>query len=213
MYQPPHFKQSDLEAVRALIRAHPLGLLISSGPAGLQANSIPFLLDAAPEASDGLGRLRGHLARANPQWRDLEEPREVLVAFQGPDAYVTPNWYATKAETGKVVPTWNYVTAQIRGRARAVQDQDWLARQIRDLTNARESGQAAPWAVEDAPERFIATQLRGIVGIEIEITAIDGKWKVSQNRSEADRDGVEQGLRAIDDPRMADLVREAGGQN
>ncbi|MHC2086960.1 FMN-binding negative transcriptional regulator [Methylobacterium sp. CM6244] len=209
MYEPPHFRSDDLEAHAALIRACPLGLLVSAGAGGLIANPVPFLLDR--EAGEA-GTLRAHLARANPHWRDLDGLAECLVVFQGPDRYVTPSWYATKRETGKVVPTWNYATVQARGRPRVIEDEAWLRRQIDDLTRMREAGRAAPWSVADAPPAFTAAQIRGIVGIEIPIARLTGKWKVSQNRSEADRAGVAAGLRrdAGGDDAMADLLDRMG---
>ena len=209
MYEPPHFRSDDLEAQAALIRACPFGLLVSAGAGGLIANPVPFLLDR--EAGEA-GTLRAHLARANPHWRDLDGLDECLVVFQGPDRYVTPSWYATKRETGKVVPTWNYATVQARGRPRVIEDEAWLRRQIDDLTRMREAGRAAPWSVADAPPAFTAAQIRGIVGIEIPIARLTGKWKVSQNRSEADRAGVAAGLRrdAGGDDAMADLVDRMG---
>ncbi|WP_375465018.1 FMN-binding negative transcriptional regulator [uncultured Methylobacterium sp.] len=205
MYQPPHFREDDLGAQHALIRTHPLGLLITAGPGGLMANPIPFLID--PEASER-GTLRAHLARANPQWRELEAVEDCLVVFQGPQAYVTPSWYATKRETGKVVPTWNYVTVHAWGRPRVIADSAWLRRQIADLTDLREAARAEPWAVADAPEPFTAAQVKGIVGLEIPVGRSAGKWKVSQNRPEADRAGVIAGLRDLGgaDDAMAALV-------
>jgi transcriptional regulator len=209
VYQPPHFREDDRETQHALIRAHPLGLLISAGASGLIANPVPFLIDAD---AAGPGTLRAHLARANAQWRDLDGLAECLAVFRGPDAYVTPSWYATKRETGKVVPTWNYTTVQVWGRPRLVSDEAWLRRQIDDLTRAQEAGRAEPWSVADAPPTFTAAQLRAIVGIEIAITRIAGKWKVSQNRPEADRAGVAAGLRheAGPDDAMAGLVAARG---
>ncbi|GJE16125.1 FMN-binding negative transcriptional regulator [Methylobacterium marchantiae] len=211
MYEPPHFRTDDIETQAALIRACPLGLLVSAGANGLMANPIPFLLDTE---EGGQGTLRAHLARANPQWRDLDGLPECLVVFQGPDRYVTPSWYATKRETGKVVPTWNYATVQVRGRPRVIEDEAWLRRQIDDLTRMREAGRDAPWAVSDAPPAFTAAQIRGIVGIEIPIAKLSGKWKVSQNRSEADRAGVAAGLRrdAGGADAMAELVDGMGGR-
>ena len=213
MYQPPHFVETDIDVLHALIRAHPLGLLISASEDGPVANPLPFLLDAdvAPH-----GRLRVHLARANPQWRLLAENPQmpVLVVFQGVDSYVTPSWYETKRETGKVVPTWNYAMVQVRGRARVIEDKDWLAGQIAELTATHEAARREPWQVTDAPDAFIASQLKGIVGLEIDITDITGKWKVSQNRPESDRRGVAEGLDAADSAsseEMADLVRRYGG--
>jgi transcriptional regulator len=209
MYEPPHFRTEDVAAQAALIRACPLGLLVSAGAGGLMANPVPFLLD---EGAGGECTLRAHLARANPQWRDLDGLAECLVVFQGPDRYVTPSWYATKRETGKVVPTWNYATVQARGRPRVIEDEVWLRRQIDDLTRMQEAGRDAPWSVADAPPAFTAAQIRGIVGIEIPIAQLTGKWKVSQNRTEADRAGVAAGLRrdAGGDDAMADLVDRVG---
>jgi transcriptional regulator len=193
MYQPPAFREDRLEAQHELIRAHPLGLLITAGPAGLLANPFPFLLDA--DNSDK-GTLRLHMARANPQWRELEVIEECLVVFQGPQDYVTPSWYATKRETGKVVPTWNYATVHVWGRPHIMRDDAWLRRQLDDLTASRERPRAEPWQVDDAPEDFVAMQMRAIVGVQIPIQRIEGKWKMSQNRPEADRAGVIAGFRA-----------------
>jgi transcriptional regulator len=209
MYQPLPHRQEQLEAQHALIRSHPLGLLISHGAEGLQANSIPFLID--PQASR-LGTLQAHMARANGQWRSLDAANDVLGVFQGADHYITPGWYETKRETGKVVPTWNYVMVQARGRPRVIEDAAWLRAQIEALTKKNESARPAPWAVGDAPEAFIAMQIKAIVGVEIEITDIAGKWKASQNRPAADRVGVVAGLEALGDEasmEMASIVRDA----
>jgi transcriptional regulator len=205
MYQPPHFREDRIEIQHALIRSHPLGLLVTAGPGGLMANPIPFLI--YPEGSE-LGTLRAHVARGNPQWRELAAVEECLVVFQGPHSYVTPSWYATKRETGKVVPTWNYVTVHAWGRPRVIEDAGWLRRQLDDLTASQENRRAPPWAVGDAPEPFIASQMKGIVGVEIPIARIEGKWKVSQNRAQADRAGVVAGLTAEGDGEMAELVKE-----
>lgn len=210
MYQPPAFREDRLEVQQAFIRAHPLGLLITAGPAGLIANLFPFLLD--PDGF-GKGTLRLHIARANPQWRELAAIEQCLVVFRGPQGYVTPSWYATKRETGKVVPTWNYTMVQVRGRPRIVDDEAWLRRQLEDLTFSREGRRAAPWQVDDAPADFIAAQMRVIVGVEIPILGIEGKWKMSQNRPEADRLGVVAGFREAGEAgeAMAALVAERGG--
>lgn len=212
MYEPPHHKETRLEVLHALIRAHPLGLLISTGTDGPVADPVPFLLDAEVQPH---GRLRAHLAKANPHLKLLAEAASpVLVVFQGVDTYVTPSWYETKRETGKVVPTWNYVIVQARGQARVIEDKTWLAGQIAELTATHEAGRAAPWHVSDAPEPFIESQLKGIVGIQIDITDISGKWKVSQNRPVADRAGVAEGLDtapASVASEMARLVRQYGG--
>jgi transcriptional regulator len=214
MYQPPHHVEDRVEVMHALIRAHPLGLLVSAGPEGPVANALPFLLDAdvAPK-----GRLRAHLARANGHWRELAANPDtpVLAVFQGIDTYITPSWYATKRETGKVVPTWNYAMVQVRGKARVMDDRDWIAAQIDELTRTHESGlKPREWEVSDPPAPFIEAQMRAIVGLEIEIAEISGKWKVSQNRPAADREGVVAGLRAShgkpNAAPMADLVERYG---
>ena len=210
MYQPPHFVETRPDVLHALIRAHPLGLLVSNGTDGPIANPLPFLLDADAGPH---GRLRAHLAKANPQWRSISENTEmpVLVVFQGADSYVTPSWYETKRETGKVVPTWNYAVVQVRGRARIVDDKEWLAGQIAELTATHEAPRAEPWQVTDAPAPFIEAQIKGIIGLEIDITEISGKWKVSQNRPIADRVGVANGLEAGGSAaEMAHLVRQFG---
>ncbi len=207
MYQPPHFREDRVEVQHGLMRAHPLGLLITSGPGGLQANPIPFLVYADASAR---GTLRAHLARGNPQWRELAAVEQCLVVFQGPQEYVSPSWYPTKRETGKVVPTWNYVTVHAWGRPQVNDDAAWLRRQLDDLTLLKEGVRSAPWKVDDAPAQFIAAQMKGIVGVEIPIDRIEGKWKVSQNRPEADRAGVVAGLRESGETGeiMASLVAE-----
>ena len=206
MYEPPLHRNENLPELHALIRERVFGLLISNGAEGLVANSVPFVLDTA---ASKLGVLKAHLARANPQWRDLQERPEALVVFQGLDHYITPSWYATKQETGKVVPTWNYTMVQVKGRAK-VMDEAWLAQQVEELTRTLEGRREQPWAVGDAPADFVAMQRRAIVGLEIEILDIRGKWKTSQNRPAADRAGVIAGLEAMgdDDSRaMAEIMR------
>src|SRR5262249_36649334 len=173
MYQPPAFREDRIEVQHALIRAHPLGLLITSGPAGLLANFFPFLVDA--DGSEN-GTLRLALARATPQWKELELVEQCLVVFKGPQDYVTPSWYATKRETGKVVPTWNYATVHVWGRPRVVNDDAWLRRQIEDLTASREGRLAEPWEGDDAPPDFVVAEMRAIVGVVIPILRIEGKW-------------------------------------
>jgi len=166
---------------------------VTLGGEGLVANHIPFILDAEAGA---LGTLRGHVARANGQGRDVRRDIDALVIFQGPQSYITPSWYATKQETGKVVPTWNYAVVHAYGVLRAIEDGDWLKDQIERLTASQEGVRAEPWAVSDAPGGFIEAMMKAIVGIEIGITRLEGKWKVSQNRPAADRQGVVDGLRA-----------------
>lgn len=196
MYLPQAFREDRLDVQHGLIRAHPLGWLVSAGPGGLMANPVPFML--YPGEGER-GTLRAHLARANPQLEELRQAAECMVIFQGPHAYVSPSWYPSKQESGKVVPTWNYATVHAWGTPRVVDGADgpaWLRRQIADLTAMQEAPRPAPWAVEDAPEDYLAAMIRGIVGVEIPIARIEGKWKVSQNRPEPDRLGVVEGLRA-----------------
>jgi len=207
MYQPPHFREDARDAQHALIRTHPLGLLITAGPAGLLANPIPFLLDDV----GSYGTLRAHLARANPQGQELAAVEECLIVFQGPQGYVSPGWYASKREHGRVVPTWNYATVHAWGRPRLIEDAAWLGRQIADLTALRETPRADPWAVADAPAPFVTAQVRALVGVEIPISRIEGKWKMSQNRPEADRIGVVAGFRADGEEALAALVSERSG--
>jgi len=207
MYQPTHFREDRIEVQHALIRAHSLGLLITAGPGGLQANHVPFLVDAdGPER----GTLRAHLARANPQLDELAAVTECMVVFQGPQTYISPSLYPTKHEHGKAVPTWNYITVHAWGRPRVSDDPVWLRRQIEDLTAHKEETLAAPWKVSDAPESYVASQIKGIVGVEIAIARIEGKWKVSQNRPAVDLAGVVAGLRNGGDEVMAALVAERG---
>jgi transcriptional regulator len=208
MYLPAHFEETRAEVLHAALRLHPLGLLITQGGDGaLAANPIPFLLDVG---TDGSRVLRGHVARANPLWREARGDVDSLVVFQGPQAYVSPGWYASKAEHGKVVPTWNYVMVQARGPLRVIDDAAWLHTLVTRLTERNEASRTTPWAVSDAPADYIATMLRAIVGIELPVAALTGKWKVSQNRSAADRAGVAQGLAdsgTAEGAAMAPLVR------
>ena len=212
MYQPPLFREDRLDVLHGLMRAHPFGLIVSVGEDGEPvANAIPLLLDAQAGAK---GTLRGHLARANPHWKLLDASARALVVFQGPYSYVTPSWYESKKEHGKVVPTWNYAIVQARGSVKIHQDAPWLRDHVGALSDAHEARRADPWAVSDAPESFIDSQLKGIVGFEIEITSLEGKWKVSQNRPVPDRAGVASGLASEGGERnaaMVALVRDYGG--
>jgi transcriptional regulator len=187
VYVPAHFAAPD-DAVAQLLAAPGAVDLVSSTPAGLTATTLPMLHD--PQAHT----LTGHLARTNTQWRDTVG--EVLVIVRGPDAYVSPSWYASKAEHGRVVPTWDYVLAHVHGELVLHEDADWLAAHVTRLTEAHERARPDPWAVTDAPARFIAGQLRAIVGVEVEVTRVEAKWKLSQNRPEADQEGVLVGLDA-----------------
>lgn len=209
MYQPPHFREDRLAVQHALIREHALGLLITAGAGGLQANPIPFVLD---DAAGERGTLRAHLSRANPQGQELCTVDDCLVVFQGPQTYISPSLYPTKREHGKVVPTWNYITVHAWGRPQLIDDVSWLRRNVEALTARHEAKRAMPWQVSDAPESYLASQLKGIVGVEIAIAHIEGKWKVSQNRPAVDRAGVVAGLRGSggDAEMIAAAVEERG---
>lgn len=209
MYIPPAFREDRIDTLHDLIRRHPLGLLTSAGAGGLTVTPLPFLVYPAEGAH---GTLRAHMARANPHWRELQDGAECLVVFMGPQGYVTPSWYPSKRETHAVVPTWNYVCVQAWGKPRIVEDAAWLQRQLDDLTRTRESARPDPWAVGYAPGDYLAAQMKAIVGIEIPIERIEGKWKLSQNRPAADRAGVIAGLGDAVDPdrnaAMAQLMAE-----
>jgi transcriptional regulator len=207
MYLPSAFREDRLPTLHALIRAHPLATLITAGSGGLLANLVPFTLADVGDK----GTLRAHIAKANDQVEALCAGTKALVVFQGPEAYITPSWYVSKREHGRVVPTWNYAVVQVRGTPRVIDDPEWLRAQIDDLTTGQEGERSTPWKVTDAPEPFISGQMRAIIGIEIPILNIEGKWKVSQNRFAADRKGVEEGLqREGVSEEMARLVAHSG---
>lgn len=214
MYLPSHFEESRTEVLHQLMRSRPLGLLVTQAraqadgePAPIEANALPFHLDVDRGPH---GTLVAHVARANPVWREARTDAEVLVVFQGPQAYISPGWYATKAETGKVVPTWNYVLVEARGRLVVRDDAAWVHALVSTLTDLHEAARPAPWKVTDAPADYIAATQRAIVGIEVELSSLKGKWKVSQNRSASDRSGVVQGLTALGRDDVATLVDTHG---
>jgi transcriptional regulator len=206
MYIPKHFEETDTRTLHALVRSHPLGAWVTPAPAGLVANHIPFLVH---EERGTLGTLVGHVARANPVWQSFSTTSPSVVIFQGPQAYITPSWYPGKQEHGKVVPTWNYAVVHAHGSPVAIDDRDWLRAHVGELTRLHESTQAAPWAVADAPADFIEKMLSAIVGIEIPIERLEGKWKAGQNRTAPDQQGAAEGLRRSGDEAsvaMADLM-------
>jgi transcriptional regulator len=209
MYQPAHFEEKRPEVLRELMRAHPLGTLVTMGADGLNANHFPMVYDPEPAP---FGTLRCHAARANPVWREFSKEVEALVVFQGPSIYMSPSLYATKKETGKVVPTYNYVVVHAYGPLHAVDDAAWLRDFVSGLTDRHEAGRAQPWKITDAPEDYVQQMLRAIIGIEIPLTRLIGKWKVSQNRPAADHPGIVQGLNEMnsaDANAMAALVKQA----
>ncbi len=209
MYTPEQFKIEDLSEVRALMRARPFAVLVTHGSEGLVATHLPTVLKT--DAASPLGRIECHLARPNLQWKTFQADADALMVFQGPEAYVRPGWYASKAEHGKVVPTWNYAVVHAYGRLEVVQDQTWLLAHVSELTRQQEDPHAAPWKVTDAPESYLGVMTRGIVGLKLAITRLEGKAKMSQNREDRDRVGVVQGLSARahgEDAEVAGLVEK-----
>ncbi|MFJ8007778.1 FMN-binding negative transcriptional regulator [Streptomyces fagopyri] len=205
MYVPRHFAPTD-ENVRQLLHHHGAADLITVTEDGLQATLLPFVYD--PEAG-AHGSLIGHMARNNEQWT-LPPDRRAMVIVRGPDAYVTPTWYPSKAEHHRQVPTWNYITAHVHGNLLVHDDPVWVEDQVRRLTDKHEAASATPWSVDDAPVPYIQGQLRAIVGVELSITRVEAKFKLSQNRSPADISGVVDGLQTRDqglDDAMADAVQ------
>jgi len=209
MYVPDMFAVESADEVVRIVETNPLAAIVGMGTDGLTATHAPML----PHIVDGaVSSLHCHFARANPHWKDLDG--DVLAIFQGLDSYITPGWYMTKQETGKVVPTWNYESVHIYGAAKVTEDADWLLAHVSALTDRFEAGRDAPWATSDAPDGFMNVMIRGIVGVEITVTRVEAKIKASQNRPDADRRGVVEGLGAekdLDAQRMAALVAGYAG--
>jgi transcriptional regulator len=204
MYIPKQFEELRTEIMHDLIRAHPLATLITLKDGNIEANHIPMVL----ASSDGLfGTLRGHIARSNLICNEHPKEADVLAIFHGAESYITPSWYASKAESGKVVPTWNYVTVHAKGKLRVIEDPIWIRSQLESLTSINEAGFEHPWAVSDAPGEFTAKLIEAIIGFEIVISKLQGKWKVSQNRTAHDRDSLSKGLSNHGDFEMAKLVK------
>ena len=212
MYTPTHYQETRLGVLHALIDAHPLGAWVCLGDTGLVVDHIPFLLEA--ERGE-FGTLVGHVARANPAWQSLAADAESVVIFRGPDAYISPSWCPSKREHGKIVPTWNYAAVHAFGIARAIEDRAWLRSLVETLTARHESARAEPWRVAGAPADYIARRLDAIVGIEIPMRRIEGKWKVSQKDSEEDKRGIAAALEAEkgsrDTEAMAGMIKNAAG--
>ncbi len=208
MYLPSQFEETRLDVLHQLVRSHPFGTFVILGDAELVANHMPFLLDSR---QGPCGTLRAHVARSNPVWKQFGKPVEAMVIFQGPNSYITPSWYSSKHADGKVVPTWNYAVVHAYGQPRAIEDPAWLLEHVTQLTAQHEAGQALPWKVSDAPQDYRDQMISRIVGIEMPLSKLQGKWKVSQNRPLADRMGVVAGLeaRATEQSRaMAELVMQ-----
>jgi transcriptional regulator len=212
VYKIAQFEESRPEVLRALIRRHPFATLVTAAAGKLNADHVPLVFDAID--GGGAGGLRGHVARANPVWREVPDASPVLAVFQGPDHYVTPSWYPAKAEHGKVVPTWNYVVVHAHGRIGWRDDPTWLRAFLDTLTDSQESHRATPWRITDAPETYIERMLKSIVGFEIAIDTLEGKWKLGQNRSAEDRAGIAAGLATESTTgarRMTELLESALG--
>jgi transcriptional regulator len=201
MYLPEHFREQRPETLHQLMRQNPLAALITHGPRGLEANHVPLLLDAQG------GVLRGHLARANTQWQGLAQQTEALAIFQGPDAYISPNWYPTKQEHRRVVPTWNYAVVHVLGELTVYTEPERLLQFLEQLTAEHESTEPKPWKPADAPGPYIEGQLRAIVGIELRIARIEGKWKMSQNQPSANQAGAAEALEHSGRADVAKLIR------
>ena len=208
MYIPRFNEEKRLPVMQALIESHPLATLVTLGGSGLFATHLPLLLE---EDGSEFGTLKGHIARANAQWKDLVSTVDALAIFVGPDHYISPNWYAGKQEHGKEVPTWNYAVVHAYGPLRVIEDEQWLLRLVSRLTDVHEASTSAmPWKVTDAPADYIQAMLKAIVGVELPIRRLEGKWKASQNKTDADREGVVAGLTKLNTPKslhMRELVK------
>ena len=205
MYLPAHFREDRLEVLHDFIRRQSFATLVTLGADGLIANHIPLVIHPEPAP---LGTLRGHVSKANLQWRDSLPDVDALAIFQGPSAYISPSWYPTKNETGRVVPTYNYVVVHAHGPLETYTDPARLEQHLRTLTDHHEAAFPIPWKIENAPADYFQALLKSIVGIEIPIQRLEGKWKVNQNRTPAERTGAIAGLRAMGCPVMADLISE-----
>lgn len=203
MYMPKHFAEPRIEVMHDLMREQPLATLITHSPAGLDANHVPlnFVANGSP-----FGTLQGHIARANPLWTEIANGIDVLAVFNGPHAYISPSWYATKAQTGKAVPTWNYAVVHAHGTLRVINDEAWLRTQIEALTVHHEASLPHPWSVSDAPADYTEKMIAAVIGIEIKITRLTGKWKTSQNQPAENQAGIIEALRCNGNSAMADLV-------
>jgi transcriptional regulator len=208
MYSPKHFEERDPERLRRFIQRYPLGSLVTATESGLDANHIPFLFTGTGSAA---GTLHGHIARANPLWRETVRDATALVIFRGPDTFISPSWYPGKRENARVVPTWNYAVVHVHGVLRFVDDPAWVRSHVEALTREHEGKRDPPWTVTDAPADYVEKMVAAVVGIEISVTQLVGKWKVSQNRSISDRVGVVEALERESVPSgstIAALIRE-----
>jgi transcriptional regulator len=211
VYVPKANEETRVEVMHALMRAHPLASLVTLNSGELFATHLPMVVH---EGGGEFGVLRGHVARANPQWKDFDASVEALAIFAGPQHYITPTWYPSKHETGKEVPTWNYAVVHACGPLRVVEDAEWLMAHLESLTDEQEAGRTAPWKVSDAPAEYVRQLVNGIVGLEVVVRRLEGKWKVSQNKREPEKRGVISGLAALgtdESAAMRALVAERAG--
>lgn len=208
MYIPRKFKQENIEKLVSFIQTHSFATLVVNTSSGLEAMHLPVLL----EQKDDTLYLEGHIARANPLWRKVEQGSNVLTVFHGPNCYISPSFYPTKGETGKAVPTWNYVVAHVTGMISFIHDKEWIYGVIDRITKAHETGRTEPWAINDAPEGYIEKMLPAIVGVQIEISSMEGQWKLSQNQPEVNQDGVKQQLLASGDAAAVAMAKLMQGK-
>ena len=208
MYLPAHFEQPDKEVIHRLMREAPMATLVTQAAGAIEANHLPMLLDLRGDATI----LRFHVARANPVWRETDAGGEVLAIFQGPDTYISPNWYATKAEHGKVVPTWNYAVVHAYGRLAVFDDKEWLREFLPALTAVHEARFEKPWRVDDAPADYVDKMMGAIVGMEIAVTRVVAKWKVSQNQPAVNKATLLSGLERVDQPGAQAMARLLAAQ-
>lgn len=213
MYTPQQFKVEGQDEIHALMRANPFATLVTNGPEGLIGTHLPVVLKVDADAPRG--RIEAHVARPNSHWKSFDPAVDALLIFHGREAYIRPGWYPSKAETAKAVPTWNYQAVHAYGRLEVKSDKDWLMRHVSELSDQQEAPFAERWSTAEAPENYMDMMLRGIVGLSLVITRLEGKAKMSQNREPRDRDGVVHGLRARDhgdDTAVADLVAGTQGK-
>ncbi|MCE2570870.1 FMN-binding negative transcriptional regulator [Motilimonas eburnea] len=207
MFIPKAFRQENIQACLALMQAYPFATLVAQSDEGIEVYHLPMVLK--PNGESGL--LQGHIAKANPLWQKVASGTQVQVIFNGPNCYISPNHYPTKAEDGRAVPTWNYAVVHVQGKINFTRDPDWIMTCIQDLTSIHEADSATPWTFDEAPPGYIERMLPAIVGIEIEITGIQGKWKLSQNQPRVNQQGVINGLNALtpQSQQVATMVEEA----
>lgn len=207
MYIPKRFLQDDINQLKGMMANHSFATFISQSESGVEANHMPLVLNESGQKSV----LQGHIAKANPLWKNLKDKSEVLIIFNGPNCYISPNYYPTKKDNGKVVPTWNYVSVHVKGIVSFIHDEEWVLTMLNNLTDQYEANQPVPWSVSDAPQAYIDKMLSAIVGLEIDILSITGKWKVSQDKAEVNQEGIIKGLSQQADSNaknIATLVKE-----